>query len=89
MSDDTDCDDADATIHPMAPEVANDGIDQDCDGVDTTTGPSSGGGAKVSCSQAGRTSSPTAWLAMLVGMLGLGTRRRRPHAAGMGNIDRS
>jgi hypothetical protein len=28
-----DCDDTDASVHPGAPEVWNDGVDQDCDGV--------------------------------------------------------
>jgi large repetitive protein len=31
-----DCDDGDATVYPGAPEVANDGIDQDCNGSDAT-----------------------------------------------------
>ena len=32
-----DCDDADATVYPGAPEIADDGTDQDCDGVDQVT----------------------------------------------------
>ena len=32
---DGDCDDADPTIYPGAPETANDGIDQNCNGWDT------------------------------------------------------
>jgi hypothetical protein len=31
----TDCDDSSATVHPGATEVAGDGIDQDCDAVDS------------------------------------------------------
>ena len=34
VADSSDCDDADATIHPGAAETAYDGIDQDCNGSD-------------------------------------------------------
>lgn len=34
-----DCDDADAGLYPGATEVAGDGIDQDCDGVDASEDP--------------------------------------------------
>jgi hypothetical protein len=33
-----DCDDTDSSIHPGAPEVCGDGIDQDCDGSDALLG---------------------------------------------------
>src|SRR5690606_6759271 len=35
VSNDDDCDDTRASVHPGAPEVVADGIDQNCDGVDT------------------------------------------------------
>lgn len=35
VSDNTDCNDADASVHPNAVETGGDGIDQDCDGTDT------------------------------------------------------
>lgn len=34
VADDTDCDDGDPAVNPAAGEVAGDGIDQDCDGID-------------------------------------------------------
>jgi hypothetical protein len=33
---DTDCDDLDAAVHPEAAETADDGVDSDCDGFDST-----------------------------------------------------
>lgn len=41
---DIDCDDSDPDTYPGAPEVCNDGVDQDCDGVDKTKGKGCGGG---------------------------------------------
>ncbi len=38
VDDDTDCNDADDTVFPGAAEVCEDGIDQDCDGLDAECG---------------------------------------------------
>jgi hypothetical protein len=51
-----DCDDADASVHPGAPEVCGDGVDQDCSGGDQacrtgkTKGPSPSEGKGKTCS---------------------------------------
>jgi hypothetical protein len=37
-AEDADCDDADPTVHPLAEELCEDGLDQDCDGGDTVCG---------------------------------------------------
>ena len=39
---DFDCDDSDSDAYPGAPEVSDDGVDQNCDGVDATSNAPSG-----------------------------------------------
>ena len=79
-----DCDDRNASIYPGAPEVAGDGIDQDCDGADLEspeggdTGPPEDTGtppASPSCGCAASASPlPGAWLVALAALV---ARRRR------------
>jgi hypothetical protein len=62
---DDDCDDTDADVHPGAPELAGDEIDQDCSGADASIS------ASGACQGA---PAPTGWLAGLLLVAGL--RRR-------------
>ena len=56
-----DCDDNDASAYPGATEVPNDGIDQDCDGVDFVDVDGDGVEASLDCDD----NDPTAILAQL------------------------
>lgn len=72
----TDCDDTQADRFPGAPEVADDGVDQDCDGSDARRPgrmpPNEG--ACSGCDTGPAT--PTNWTWAWTGLLGL--RRRAP-----------
>ncbi|MFT5583898.1 MAG: hypothetical protein ACI9VR_001482 [Cognaticolwellia sp.] len=67
-SDGGDCDDSSASVYPGATEIVADGLDQDCDGVDTCHGDSDGDGytsgtvtgTDLSCAGLGEASALTA-----------------------------
>jgi uncharacterized membrane protein YgcG len=56
----TDCNDADATINPIAVEVISDGIDQDCDGLDAVDADLDGFAAGDDCDDTNAAINPDA-----------------------------
>jgi MYXO-CTERM domain-containing protein len=80
-----DCDDTDDTVHPEAVDTPDDGIDQDCDGADTTSvdtasgDTGSGPGDDKSCGCAAEPGGGPPWtLAGIAGLALLIRRRRDP-----------
>lgn len=52
VADNTDCDDTRSSVHPGATEIANDGIDQDCDGEDSIANTGEYAGFRLSSERA-------------------------------------
>ena len=79
VSDDTDCDDTDPNAWPGAPEVEDDGIDQDCDGEDAVSpdeGDTSDEGGKEGCGCASN-QDPGQGAGLFLGLVALVGLRRR------------
>lgn len=74
-----DCADGDPSVYPTATEVVGDGVDQDCDGVDTTVRPPQASPPDSVASRSGCATAPAGSLPVLC-MLGLLAARRRRDA---------
>ena len=71
VTDNTDCNDADADVNPAGTEVPDDGIDQNCNGADATSATPP---VQAGCSTA--PAAPLTWLATLLTLPALVLRRR-------------
>lgn len=78
MTNDVDCDDGNAEVHPGAVEACGDGIDNDCDGAVDGADPDCGGGSPA-CGVGGVALTPFTLSAMLA-MNFLVRKRVRHHS---------